>query len=193
MEIKLFADLPIECEKQVKEIFFESSVKKQFKNQIEKDEFYYKYLGYYQDKYPSLFYCAVNGDKVLGYICGVTNTKNELELIKLNSHLRSFEKMYDDFPAHLHINMHFEARGLGLGSKLLTKFISALQSSEVSGLHILTSPNAKNVDFYKKMVLTFIKNSILRLERYSSWVKHCNLFLTWLILTIMQSFHNVSH
>ena len=137
----------------VMEIFFESSTKKEFASVEERVRFLVKYLGVYVQSYPELVLVAVKDDKILGYCCGMPHTPPEL--YELLPHLEVFEDTYETYPAHLHINCHADARGMGIGTKLMAEFEDTMQSQGVTGLHVITSPEAKNVHFYEKLHYDF--------------------------------------
>lgn len=138
---------------QVEEIFFESSTKKDFTSQKERDEFQWKYLGYYIQHFPELCWIALEADKVLGYLVCAPETDTQ-EFYLIQPHLLKFKDQYERFPAHLHMNMHFESRGKGVGSLLLKHCFKELKTRRVNGLHILTGKDSKNREFYLKLGLT---------------------------------------
>jgi ribosomal protein S18 acetylase RimI-like enzyme len=134
--------------RQLREIFFESSTKKEFSNDAEKESFFWKYVGYYLTHHPELVYLAKN-DSVLGYCLGTANSLDE-DLFHIQPHLKVFEEFFKQFPAHFHINCRFDARGMGIGSKLLAQFESELVKKGVPGVHLMTSVLAPNRAFYLK-------------------------------------------
>jgi GNAT superfamily N-acetyltransferase len=151
VEIKKYSDIKNEnIKEQIIEIFLESSTVKAFSSQEAMDNFIYKYLGYYMDKYPSWILVALNGNNVLGYICGLPDSKLQQELYEKLDHYELFDDLYPEFPAHLHINLSDDARGKGIGSRLINNFSGLLKQSSIKGVHIITSPVARNVGFYKK-------------------------------------------
>lgn len=135
---------------QVEGIFLESSAVQSFESATEKKKFTYKYLEYYKIRYPELFIVASLQNKVIGYICASSDTISDDELFKSQPHLESFIKYYHDFPAHLHINCHREARGLGIGSLLVKALESVLSKKSIKGLHLITTEESRNVSFYQK-------------------------------------------
>ncbi len=138
---------------ELKDIFFESSTKKSFKDQAEKEAFFYKYLGFYLEHFPELCLVAVD-KKVLGYV--VTSPESiSPELLSLQPHLRSFEEYFNKYPAHLHINCHVDSRGQGIGSKLISETEKKLSAMKIKGLHIMTGHDAANQSFYKKLGFNF--------------------------------------
>lgn len=138
---------------QVREIFFESSARKEFKDEAEKEAFFEKYLGFYLRTYPELAWVAI-GEKVLGYLVAAPQSLDP-ELLSLQPHMKTFEKLFNDYPAHLHINCHHESRGLGVGAQLIETLVEKLKQQSISGLHIMTGPGSANRSFYKKLGFDF--------------------------------------
>lgn len=138
---------------EVREIFFESSTRKEFKSPEEKEAFFYKYVGFYLKHYPELALVYVT-PKVLGYVLGCPES-GESELSSIQPHLKIFEKEFPKYPAHLHINCHYESRGQGVGGKLIHSFEELLKARKIRGLHIMTAPDAANKNFYKKLGFTY--------------------------------------
>jgi GNAT superfamily N-acetyltransferase len=139
---------------QVSEIFFESSTKKDFSDLREKKAFAWKYLDFYITHYPQYLWVALDGQNVLGYILGMPFTLDS-SLYSIQPHLKKFENLFSDFPAHLHINCHHEARGKGIGGKLVQRFIEQLNGVGLSGVHIMTGAESRNRDFYRKLGFHF--------------------------------------
>lgn len=138
---------------EIREIFFESSTKKTFKDEAEKEAFFYKYLGFYLEHFPELCLVAVD-KKVLGYVV-CSPESNLSDLVKLQPHLKNFERYFNKFPAHLHINCHADSRGQGIGSKLIVETEKKLGAMNIKGLHIMTGNDAANQGFYKKLGFNF--------------------------------------
>jgi ribosomal protein S18 acetylase RimI-like enzyme len=140
---------------EVRAIFFESSTKKTFKDSEEKEAFFYKYVGFYLKHWPYLAVVAV-ADKVLGYVVTAPETQGQ-ELMNLQPHLKIFQHLFLDYPAHLHINCHVDSRGQGVGGKLMLEAITLLKMQYIKGLHIMTGPDSPNQSFYKKLGFTFLE------------------------------------
>lgn len=143
---------------EMREIFFESSMKKSFLNEDEKNFFYQKYLGFYVEKLPSWIYVAFD-KKVLGYIVSSPASHDE-ELYSLQPHLKLFENLFDDYPAHLHINCHVETRGQGVGGQLIHAIFDKMKLNRVKGIHIMTVPQSENRNFYRKNDFLFETQSL---------------------------------
>ncbi len=139
---------------QVEEIFFESSTKKEFKDQAEKIEFEWKYLGFYLTHFSQYAWLAIYEGKVLGYVIGMPHT-NDPELNHIQPHLKAFEEQFKLFPAHLHINCHHETRGKGIGKALILRLIAQLRVEKISGLHIMTDTTSENRFFYQRLGFDF--------------------------------------
>lgn len=139
---------------QVREIFFESSTRKEFKDESEREAFFQKYVGFYLDHYPELAWIGFSGEKVLGYLVAAPRSSDP-ELDKIQPHLKAFEAFFKDYPAHLHINCHHESRGMGLGSQLVRVLVAELKIMRIPGLHIMTGPDSQNRSFYKKLGFDF--------------------------------------
>lgn len=122
-----------------------------FPDPAARDEFYFKYFGYYWENARELFCVATDEEGVAGYICGVADTRVHRNLYPISPHVPLFDDLYDEYPAHLHINVHERTRGRGVGAMLIQVLEAALRSSEahpVRGLHLVTEPTARNVSFY---------------------------------------------
>ena len=136
---------------QIESIFFSSSARQEFANDLERSQFRYKYLDWYRIHHPELLYLAVTADaEINGYICGTPNTRQSPELFELHPWLEELTAQCESFPAHLHINLTEATRGMGVGSQLIEVFENRLKSLKVAGVHLVTSPSARNVGFYKK-------------------------------------------
>lgn len=57
-----------------------------------------------------------------------------------------------DYPAHLHIDLLPVAQGLGMGSKLMQRFLGQLDSSDVPAVHFgVSKSNPRAVEFYEHL------------------------------------------
>ncbi len=139
---------------QLREIFFESSTKRDFKDAAEKDAFYHKYLGLYLERFEEFVWVARDQKKILGYMVGSPVTLDP-ELYRIQPHLHVFESYLESYPAHLHVNFHSDARGLGLGSKLFSELEKQLQVLKIKGVHIMTGPDSRNKSFYLRLGFSF--------------------------------------
>lgn len=141
----------------IRDIFFNASTRKTFKNINEKEEFYYTWLGQYLEKYPDFTFLAIdencqgkNNQNVIGYITCCPNTGDDWSKLNQPS-LTHWTDQYQNYPAHLHINCAEAARGKGIGSKLCQALEEKLIENRVRGLHLVTAEGSRNVSFYKKL------------------------------------------
>jgi len=139
---------------EVREIFFESSTRKTFNNDGEREAFYQKYLGYYLTHFPEFAKVAILDTKVLGYVVVAPKTEVK-DLFLLQPHLVLFKDYFKIYPAHLHINCHHLSRGLGVGTLLIEAVIQALKERNIKGLHIMTGGDSLNRSFYQKLGFFF--------------------------------------
>ncbi len=151
---------------ELREIFFESSTKKVFLSDEEKETFYWKYMGFYLAHYPEFVWIGLKDEKVLGYILGMPFS-HDPSLYSIQPHMEAFKEEYLEFPAHLHINCHLDSRGMGLGQELVKFFEDQLRRSGCRGLHAMTGPDSRNRSFYQKLGFDFevTKNGILFLGK----------------------------
>lgn len=139
----------------IKEIFYLSSSIKNFESEEKKALFFQRWCGDYIIHYPDQFYIMreSNTKKTLGYLSGCADSKEAL--IKLDvPGFKHFEDMFHKFPAHFHINFHPDCRGKGFGSVIVEHFCSELLKNKTSGIHLITSPDAQNVSFYRRLKFT---------------------------------------
>lgn len=138
---------------ELREIFFESSTRKEFADEEEKENFFYKYVGVYLKHFPEYLWVAREG-RILGYMAGSPVT-DEGELLRVQPHLPVFQKFFTNYPAHLHVNFHPDARGMGLGSKLFSQLEKQFQEAGIRGVHIMTGPDSRNKIFYQRLGFDF--------------------------------------
>lgn len=122
-------------------------------------------------------FVAVRGSEVLGYVLGAPNQRTYLKafvrvlarrvwtvLLPLRDLLPSLGYLlrvarfpaphadWREFPAHLHINLRPEARGLHLGEKLLQAHLNALIEGGVKGVQLsTTAENVAALGLYRKL------------------------------------------
>jgi ribosomal protein S18 acetylase RimI-like enzyme len=140
---------------QFRSIFFASSTRKNFLDDDEREEFWRTWTEFYFSKVPDLIFLARINDSVVGYLMGCADSTASLP--ELQSRVPSFALFADlfaSFPAHLHINFSAEARGQGGGRQLVDAFIQELKDRGCPGVHVVTSPTAENVPFYRRLGFT---------------------------------------
>jgi ribosomal protein S18 acetylase RimI-like enzyme len=143
---------------QIEAIFFETSTRKTFIDPQERAEFQYKYLDIYL-KHPEWVFLAVSPDeKIVGYLIVASSTTEEH--FSLLASLENFRKPIESlYPAHLHINLTAQARGLNVGSKLLASMEEKLKEAGIAGVHLVTVKTARNVSFYQKNLYELVSET----------------------------------
>jgi GNAT superfamily N-acetyltransferase len=130
----------------VQEIFWETTTRTQFASINERVEFQEKYLESYLSQISLV---AELNSVVVGYIVAAPTTSQDGAY--WSEHLSLFADLYERYPAHLHVNCAEEARGHGIGSRLVERLESDLTGLGVGGLHLITLAGARNVSFYQKL------------------------------------------
>jgi ribosomal protein S18 acetylase RimI-like enzyme len=158
-EIILFEDSLFN---EVKEIFFLSTSIKSFSSEEKKEAFFKRWCQDYIIHYPQQFYIMRDSEskKVLGYLSGCDNSTESLAKLEVPGHA-CFSDLFGMFPAHLHINFHPDCRGQGLGSKLIEHYSLLLRKNNIQGLHLVTSPDANNVSFYRRLNFSYEEARVL--------------------------------
>lgn len=134
---------------QVKDIFYMSSSLKEFSSDERKASFFKRWCGDYIEYFPEFFLLMIEDKKVLGYLSGCLDSKGSESVLEVPG-FSVFSDQFEDFPAHFHINFHSDCRGLGLGSVLVSSFCDQLLAAGIGGVHLVTSPGAQNISFYKR-------------------------------------------
>jgi ribosomal protein S18 acetylase RimI-like enzyme len=141
----------------IRDIFYASSARQTFSSPEEKIEFFEKWTRYYITEEPELIFLAVEDEaKILGYLMGCADSKSALPYYE--DRLKSyavFADQFEKYPAHLHINFRPEARGRGIGSRLIEHYCGKLVERGVRGVHIVTGADAENRRFYTKNEFSF--------------------------------------
>lgn len=138
---------------QIKEIFFEASSVKTFKNEEHRESFFFRWCGVYLgEEFPSPL-IALNEKRLVGYL--LYSFKSPLKEEWAQPGVECFRELYTEFPTHLHMNCHHRARGQGIGRALVENLCDILKKQHVPGVHIITSPDQENVRFYRKLDFKF--------------------------------------
>lgn len=136
----------------LREIFFLSADPKNVsEDNAKNDAFFAKWTGYYFSYQPEWILLAWEGEQLLGYMMVATDSRKALAYYdSRNPSYRLFADLFDEYPAHLHMNLHPAARGKGLGSFLVESGCARLQKAGLKGIHLITSPDQRNAQFYRK-------------------------------------------
>jgi GNAT superfamily N-acetyltransferase len=156
--------------KAVREIFFLSSSRQNFASDEEREKFFTTWTEYYFKFCPELILLDRDAGQVRGYLMGCADSRaaEAFYAERLPSYA-VFADLFARFPAHLHINVHPLGRSQGVGARLIAEFSKQLLKRGVRGLHIVTSPDSENREFYKRNGFSF--------EEKRPWQKHTLLFM----------------
>ena len=82
---------------------------------------------------------------------GDPDTWNKTEKITNLLFQPESQRLFPDYPAHLHIDLLSRAQGKGQGKLMMDRFIEYLRYNKISGVHLeLSSKNDRAFNFYRK-------------------------------------------
>jgi GNAT superfamily N-acetyltransferase len=135
----------------IDDIFFNSSARRDFSSQEEKQAFRDTSLGRYMEKHRSSFFVALDADgRAVGYLAGCLEDPMTLSHFNDVAYFRSIEDICRDYPAHLHVNIAEGHRNRGLGTALVGRFVAWAKLHSVMGIHLVTSSTARSIPFYRR-------------------------------------------
>ncbi len=136
----------------IREIFFLSADPKNVtEDPVKNEAFFEKWTGYYFRNYPEWILLAWGRKKLLGYLMCSPDSQKALAFYQSrNPSYALFADQFAEFPAHLHMNAHPDARGKGVGAALVEDLVKRLVAEKIPGVHLITSPSQRNAEFYRK-------------------------------------------
>ena len=141
---------------QVEDIFFLTSSKQDFSSPQARQDFAAKYLDFYLFG-AGLAFGYFDEHTLLGYITACQNSHAATDQLSAHhAYYKLFDQAFDDYPAHLHINVHPKTQGKGIGRKLIHHLEGYLQAEDIPGVHLITGQQASNRAFYQAMSYTEI-------------------------------------
>ena len=139
---------------QIQFIFYASSSLKEFSSPERKQAFFQRWCGDYILHYPDQFFIMCEDKKILGYMSLCKDSSAAMSVLSVPGY-NLFSDLFQIYPAHLHINFHPDCRGRGLGSQLVEHCCTDLVKDGIFGIHLVTSPGALNIPFYKRLGFQF--------------------------------------
>jgi len=140
------------CLGDIDAIFFESSARRDFCDQREKQAFREMSLGRYIEKHRSSFFVAVDDDgRAVGYLAGCLENPIKIDHFNDVSYFRYIEDICQDYPAHLHVNVAEQYRNRGLGTALVGRFVDWAKLHSVEGMQLVTSSASRSIPFYRRL------------------------------------------
>jgi GNAT superfamily N-acetyltransferase len=143
--------------KDLQDIFF-LTAKVPLKNEEDRKNLFQRYAEPYIQHWPDyvFFACDEQSGRTMGYLIGCADDKQAHEVLSpLQKSYELFADLHKKYPAHLHINIHPDFQGHGVGTFLIQEFIIELKKLGCRGVHILTAPEERNVGFYFKNKFKF--------------------------------------
>ena len=140
----------------IEEIFFLSASVQQFSSPRERARFLDQWTGYYRDLEPDRIYLWLEpSGRLAGYLMGCGDSQAAQRFYRDVESYSLFEDLFDDYPAHFHVNCHPDFRGKGIGTLLVDTFLAACADDAICGVHVVTAAKSANVGFYRKCGLEF--------------------------------------
>ncbi len=131
-------------------IFFESSGKKNFSSDAERQAFLERWIGRYLTCDPDWVYVALNCEGELsGYLVGCLEDPAKTSRFADIGYFKDFAALTESYPAHLHVNIAPAWRNQGLGSQLIDTFLVDAARTGAPGVHVVTGAESRNIRFYE--------------------------------------------
>lgn len=125
----------------------------------EREAFSEHWIAPYRELRPDWTFVAAVDDKVVGYLTGCPDTlsfeKERRRVFRPQPDSRELFaadirlKLWTGHPAHLHMNVSADSRGLGTGAALLRAFFDELRKAGVPSAHVICGPAA--APFWERM------------------------------------------
>jgi GNAT superfamily N-acetyltransferase len=141
----------------LRDIFFKTT-KAELNSEEERQNLFDKYAAPYIENWPDyvFFACDEASGRTMGYLTGCEDSKKAIEVLSTKQKSYTlFSDLYLRFPAHLHVDIHPDFQGKGVGTFLLQEFVIEMKKKGLRGLHILTAPGDSSVQFYLRNKFKF--------------------------------------
>ncbi|TWA74075.1 ribosomal protein S18 acetylase RimI-like enzyme [Azospirillum brasilense] len=139
----------------LEDIFFLSTLRKDFASAEERDAFFHTWTGWYVERAPNDVWFALDGDgAIIGYLTGCKDSAEAVDLARIIPKYEVFADRFAAFPAHLHVNVRPGFRDHGIGRALVDRFAEDCRADGLPGLHLVTGVFARNVSFYQRAGFT---------------------------------------
>jgi GNAT superfamily N-acetyltransferase len=133
-------------------IFFESSAKRDFRNEEEKQSFREASLGRYVVRHRDSFFVALDdAGRAVGYLAGCLENPAKLDHFKDIAYFRYIDDICQNYPAHFHVNIAGQYRNRGLGTTLVKRFAEWATLHSVEGIQVVTSSASRSIPFYRRL------------------------------------------
>lgn len=144
------AGLP-RIERALDEIFFATSVTRDFHDEAARAAFRERWLGRYLVHFPDCVLLAETAaGGTVGYLAGCPDDASRLPFFADVAYYAAFAAACARYPAHLHVNVRQSERGRGVGRALVAAYCTLLATRGVGGVHAVTAAGASAVAFYRR-------------------------------------------
>ncbi|WP_454017740.1 N-acetyltransferase family protein [Azospirillum sp. Marseille-Q6669] len=139
----------------LEEIFFLSTLRKDFASAEERAAFFRTWTGWYVERAPDdVWFAFADDGTVIGYLTGCKDSAGAVDLARIIPRYEVFSDRFAAFPAHLHVNVRPGFRDRGVGRALVDGFAEECRADGLPGLHLVTGVFARNVAFYQRAGFT---------------------------------------
>jgi GNAT superfamily N-acetyltransferase len=136
---------------EIDDIFFRSSVKRDFYSHEERLSFREQWLGRYILKHRDSFFVAFDDvRRAVGYLAGCLENPTKLNHFNDIAYFSHIDDICQIYPAHLHINVAEQHRSRGLGAALIERFAGWAKLQSVEGIQVVTSSTSRSLPFYRR-------------------------------------------
>ncbi len=155
LRIRAYSDLeaPQALRSQIEEILLVSANPRRVADEASRAAFLDRWLTPYLEAYPEQLLLALEGaedGRVLGVLNGCLDSAGATVFRDLHPYYGLFADLYEDYPAHFHVNCHPAHRSRGVGSRLVQAFVALCRDAGLPGVHLVTAPGLRNVGFYRR-------------------------------------------
>lgn len=141
--------------KALEEIFFLSSGRTEFASAAARAAFFHTWTGWYLENAPwDVWFWRDPDGSFAGYLTGCLDSADAEGLFETLPKYATFDDLFPRFPAHLHVNVHPDRRGHGIGQKLVERFAEDCVAEGIPGVHVVTADGMRNVGFYNRLGFT---------------------------------------
>jgi GNAT superfamily N-acetyltransferase len=136
----------------IDKIFFESSAKRDFCSEEEKQIFREVSLGRYLVRHRDSFFVALDdARRAVGYLAGCLENPTKLDHFNDIAYFRYIDDICQNYPAHLHVNVADQYRNRGLGTALVERFAEWAKLHSVERIQVVTSSGSRSIPFYRRL------------------------------------------
>lgn len=142
-----------EAVRQIDAIFFGNAA--EAPAQTDRDAFRERWLGRYLARWPEWCFAACDEQgAVPGYLAGCPENPHLSDAFSDHRYYNLFADQCVRYPAHLHVNVAEDARGLGIGAALIDALSGKCRDASIRGLHAVTAYGDPNNSFFEACGMT---------------------------------------